>query len=121
MEQKSYLETFLTTRGTLGPSSYWMRVIATLVVSGILCFCTWVYLSPIGAGTDHAGVFIPLALFIIVIIASFSLGSLLAQAIRRLRDAQARPLWSALLFVPGLNVPALIIFGLLPRRAADRT
>lgn len=98
-----------------------MRVIPTLIVAGILCFCTWVYLSPIGDGTSHPGVFIPLAYFLMVIIGAFALGSLLAQSIRRLRDAQVRPLWSVLLFVPGVNIPALILFGLLPRRAADKT
>lgn len=121
MEQKSYLETFLTMRGTLGPACYWLRVIPTVIVATVLCFCIWVYLSSIGAGTSHPGVFIPVAFFLMIIVAGFTLGSLLAQAIRRLRDAQARPLWSVLLFVPGLNLPALIIFGLLPRRAADKT
>lgn len=121
MENKSYLEVYLTTQGVLSPGRYWLRVLPTLIVAGILCFCAWVYLSPIGDGTDHAGVFIPFAYFLMVIIASFALGSLLAQSIRRLRDAQVRPLWSALLFVPGVNIPALILFGLLPRRAADNT
>lgn len=121
-EKKSYLEEFLTTQGTIGPVRYWLRVIATLVVAGILGFCAWVYLSSIGSeDPHHAGTFIPLAIFIILVITIFSTGILLAQAIRRLRDAQVRPFWSALLIVPGVNLLTLVLFGLLPRRAAARS
>ena len=115
-EKKSPMEVFLTTEGCLGRGRFFLRVAVTLIIAILLSMNFWQSIATIGAGGEHPGLFVPFSLFLTIVTACFASGAILVQCIRRLRDAGKPPILSALIFIPGLNVLALIAFLALPSR-----